>query len=356
MVDALIPTVSDRIKTMTEYSLMDVISCEVTKSESGEYTLKMTYPINGASADMLLLYNRINCITSRADTLTQPFVITKIEQNINGILTVTANHQTYLLSWYPVRAFEKASRTPSEAVSSLGNHAVRSPATDFLFVAAEESAEKKDFGFDRPTTMREAFYGSGGLLDVYGGCIIASGRTLKWTQEQTVVIPKGVIRYGVNLQKFRRSFDASDTYSHAYVYWKNGDEMVQASELVQLTSETDFTAATTIDLSNEFSTAPTAAQLTAKAQELAVQRKLTSPEISLDISFVPLRLTDEYKHMTWLEEVDLFDIVTVEVPMYGASTTARITKTQFDVLSENYKKISVGNLSRSLDRTIARLI
>ena len=54
--------------------------------------------------------------------------------------------------------------------------------------------------------------------------------------------------------------------------------------------------------------------------------------------------------------LDLFDTVTVDVPMYGSSTTARVTRTQFNVLEENYKKISVGNLLRRLDRTIAQLI
>lgn len=158
------------------------------------------------------------------------------------------------------------------------------------------------------------------------------------------------------ITKWKRVFDVSDAYTHAYVYWKNGDELVEAPGLVQLGGRSDFVAATVIDLSGEFETAPTAAQLTARAQELAAQRELTTPEVILDISFVPLRLTDEYKDMTWLEEVDLYDIVTVEVPMFGAQTNARVVKTQFDVLSENYKKISVGNLQRSLDRTIARLI
>ena len=204
--------------------------------------------------------------------------------------------------------------------------------------------------------MREAVFGSGGLLDVYGGYALTGSRFIKWYSKDSIGINKGYIRYGVNLTKWKRVFDVSDTYTHAYVYWKNGDELVQASGLVQLGGTSDFIAATVLDLSDEFESAPTTAQLTAKAQELAAQRELTTPEVSLDISFVPLRLTDEYKDMTWLEEVDLYDIVTVEVPMFGTSTKARVVKTQFDVLSESYKRILVGNLQRSLDRTIARLI
>ena len=352
----MIPYIEGRVETMLRYSLSDAISCEVTKAESGEYVLKMSYPVDGAFADMLLLYNQIKSITSRVDTVPQTFVISKIEQNINGVISVTANHLTYNFSGYPVKAFEKAKRTPQEALDALYANALRDPTTDALHSKAEASAVKQEFGFDRPTTMREAFFGSGGLLDVYGGYVIADGVWLEWREKSTVGRSKGYIRYGVNLTKWKRVFDVSDSYTHAYVYWKNGDELVEAPGLVQLGGTSDFSAATVLDLSGEFETAPTAAQLTARAQELAAQRGLTTPEVSLDISFVPLRLTDEYKDMTWLEEVDLYDTVTVEVPMFGTQTNARVVKTQFDVLSESYKRISVGNLQRSLDRTIARLI
>ena len=352
----MIPYISTNVTNAALYSLSDVISCEVAKSEAGECTLKMSYPVGGAYADMLVLYNHIRCISSRVDTVPLIFVISKIEQNINGVLSITANHITYELAGYPVKAFDKASRTPQEAAAALHANAVRDPAGDGLSVTADESTDAKEFGFDRPTTMREAVFGSGGLLDVYGGYAIVASRFIKWYSKDSVGGNKGYIRYGVNLIKWKRIFDVSDTYTHAYVYWKNGDELVQASGLVQLGGTSDFIAATVLDLSDEFESAPTTAQLTAKAQELAAQRELTTPEVSLDISFVPLRLTDEYKDMTWLEEVDLYDIVTVEVPMFGTHTRARVVKTQFDVLSESYKRISIGNLQRSLDRTIARLI
>ena len=352
----MIPMVADRVADAAGYALSDALSCEVTKTEDGEYSLKLEYPFNGDNANMLLLGNQIQSITSRVDTATQPFTICKIEQSINGILSVTAYHKMYALSGYPVRAFDKASRTPSEALDALYQNSPRNPSSYAMRILATESTQREEFGLDRPTTWRDAIFGNGGLLDVYGGYIVTDGNTLTWKPKPATAASKGIIRYGLNLQKFKRVYDASDMYTHAYVYWKNSDELVQVPGLVQLGVTAAFSAATILDLSDEFETAPTTAQLTQKAQELAAQRELTSPEVSLDISFVPLRLAEEYKHMTWLEEIDLFDTVTVDVPMYGSSTTARVTKTQFNVLEENYKKISVGNLLRRLDRTIARLI
>lgn len=352
----MIPYITKDGTQSITYVLHDVISCEVTKAENGEYTLRMDYPANGEFAEELTLRNRINAISSRASAMRQPFLISKIEQNITGVISVTANHITYDLAKYPVRAFEKDSRTPEEALSALDANSLRDPLTDSLYIIAEASTSKQEFGFKSPTTWREALYGRGGLLDVYGGCLVADGNSVKWCNESSFGSQKGTIRYGVNLTKFKRTYDVSDTYSHAYVYWKNGDTLVQCSGLVQLGNDSDFLGATVLDLSTEFDTTPSTAQLEQKAKDVAWQRELTNAEVSLDISFVPLRLTDEYKGMTWLEEIDLFDRVKVEVPMYGGYAYARITKTKFDVLAENYTRITVGNLGRSLDRTIARLI
>lgn len=356
MVDAVIPNITKDSATLTKYALNDVISCEVTKSESGEYTMRMDYPVDGVFVQELTLRNQINVITSRASANTQPFLISKIEQNIDGVLSVTANHITYELSKYPVRAFESTSRTPEEAISALHENALRNPVSGGFYVQAEASSTKQKFGFSRPTTLREALYGNGGLLDVYGGVLVSDGRVVKWYNENSVGEQKGVIRYGVNLSAFKRTYDISDTYSHAYVYWKSGDTLVQCPELVALGEDSDFLGATVLNLSEDFEEAPTTEQLAQKAKEIARSRGLINPEVSLDISYVPLRLTDEYRGMTWLKELELFDEVTVEVPMYGSSSYARVTKTQFDVLSENYKRITVGNLGRSLERTIARLI
>lgn len=352
----MIPVITSNGATLARYSLVDAITCEVTKSENGEYTLRMDYPANGVFAEQIVLRNQINAITSRASSAQEPFLISKIEQNINGVISVTANHRTYDLSKYPVRAFEKSRMTPQGAISALLDNCLRDPSTHSLYVLSEASDEKQEFGFDSPKTLREALYGSDGLLAVFGGVLAVSGNSVIWRDKNSSGASKGTIRYGVNLSKFRRTFDISDMYSHAYVYWKSGETLVQCQQLVQLGSNADFLGATVIDLSSEFDEEPTTEALEAKAREIAQQRELTDAEISLDISFVPLRLTDEYKEMTWLEEIDLFDKVSVEVPMYGSKTYSRVSKIKFDVLSESYKSITVGNIGRSLDKTIARLI
>lgn len=365
----MIPFVSDNASTVALNSLGDATKCIVEKSESGKYILQLETTYDGEHADMLIAGNYIFARSSRADPVLERFKISKISQNIDGVISVEANHKTYDLGRYPVRAFAKASRTPAEAVAALYANAVRDPGPESLFLTAADTDSAKEFGFDRPVSFREAVYGTGGLIDVYGGCIKSSVHTMSWHKTDFIGTEKGTIRYGVNLLKYKRSVDISDTYSHAYVFWSgmvdilddNGEKagseekLVEVPGLVQLTSSKSFTGATIIDLSDEFEAEPTTDQLAEKAQTLAVQRALQSPEIALDISFVPLRLTDEYKDLTFLEEVDLFDTVSVDVPMYGA-TKARVTRTKFNVLTENYDQITLGNARNGVLKLIARLI
>ena len=350
----MIPLIATSFSSDARYALNDVVSCTVKKSEAGDYVLKLECPHNGANADMLIAGNYIFAPSSRADSSLQWFVITKITQDIKGLVSVEAKHRTYALSYYPVRAFEKASYTPEEAVAALYTNALRDPAAGSLYLSASDTDSAKEFGFTRPVSFREAVYGNGGLIDVYGGCVLANGNTLVWYKKDSIGENKGVIRYGVNLQKYKRTVDISDTYSHAYVYWVGTGSKTEVPSLVQLGGSETFTAATTLDLSSEFDSKPTEVQMTNRALELASQRELISPEVTLDISFVPLRLTDEYKDLTFLEEVDLFDTVSVDVPMYGI-TKARVTETNFDVLAETYTRISVGNVDNSFGRLIARI-
>lgn len=335
----------------------DAISCVVTKNKEGDYYLEMEYPVNGAYADRLVCGNYVGARSSRADPEEQRFQIKQVEQDIAGVIRVTAHHSTYNLSAYPVKAFDKSSCTPAQAIKKIMSNAVRDPNTDSLFLTTESVGTAKEFGFDAPVTVREAIYGSGGLIETYGGVIKSNLNGAWWLANDDVGDFKGTIRYGVNLISCVRTFDVSDTYSHAYVYFDTGEERIAVSGLVQLGSDATFTAATLMDLSDEFGEdeVPTTEQLKSKAVEIAVQRQLTSPILTLEIEFVPLRLTDDYKHMTWLEEVDLYDTVRVEVPMFG-TTKAMITETQFDVLAENYNAVVVGNTNRTIGRTLAALL
>lgn len=82
------------------------------------------------------------------------------------------------------------------------------------------------------------------------------------------------------------------------------------------------------------------------------------PEVSMTVSYQPLWETEEYKNTAPIESVKLCDTVTVIFEKLGVHTTAKVTKTVYNVLLNRYDSISVDsdwnkNKTRDLSGTIA---
>ena len=77
------------------------------------------------------------------------------------------------------------------------------------------------------------------------------------------------------------------------------------------------------------------------------------PKVSLDVSFEQLAQTQEYALSALLEEVRLCDTVRVEFPALGVTAESKCIKTEYDVLTDKYKKLTLGENKASLSTTIA---
>ena len=88
----------------------------------------------------------------------------------------------------------------------------------------------------------------------------------------------------------------------------------------------------------------------AEAEKYFNTHKVVSPDVNLDISFIDLAGTEEYKNVMPLEQIHLCDIVHVEYPEFGISVALKVIRTEFDVIGERYNKISLGNTKTDLAR------
>lgn len=77
------------------------------------------------------------------------------------------------------------------------------------------------------------------------------------------------------------------------------------------------------------------------------------PAISLDVSFVALWQTEDYKDIAPLERVRLCDTVTVLFENLGVSAKAKVISTVYNVLLDRYDHIEIGNAKSTLAGTIA---
>ena len=73
---------------------------------------------------------------------------------------------------------------------------------------------------------------------------------------------------------------------------------------------------------------------------------------SLEVSFVDLVQSTEYGDYAALETVNIGDIVTVDFPLYGVSKSKECVKTEYDVLSDSYITLTLGELTDTLASTI----
>ena len=329
--------------------LADATSCKVQEDRNGAFTLSMTYPISGIHyADIVIG----GCIKAKPNELADPqlFRIYHISKPLNGMVTIDAQHLSYDLSKAVVKPFSAKGITAvtsgmiSNMIGGIG----------FSFSSDINNGDSH-FTNDHPQSFRALLGGQeGSVLDVFGG-------EYEFNNEKVILhAHRGsdngvVIRYGKNLTSVQQDENIESTYTAVYPYVLNSDQETIAGDLqtVVSTSEPKILA---LDLSSEFKEedgTPTAAQINAKAQEYIKANNIGVPKVSLDVSFVQLWQTQEYKEIAPLERVSLCDTVTVKYEKLGVDAKAKVITTVYDVLAERYDSITLGDAKSSLASTIA---
>lgn len=140
--------------------------------------------------------------------------------------------------------------------------------------------------------------------------------------------------------------DWVDNYMNYFVYWEE-----------RYSDDYPFSRIISMDLSSIFQDQPTERLLKRYTSDYINSTSLTSNSINLDISFVALWQTEEYKDIAPLERVNLCDTVTVDLKSENSvnSVKLKVIKTEYDVLAERYNRIELGNSTSSLSNTISSI-
>lgn len=360
-------------------ALSDAISCVVYEERNGEYELTMTYPVGGIHFDEIHDRAIIYAIPSPYRT-PQPFRIYCIDSPLNGIVTIHAHHLSYDLSGIPVEPFEAG--TCAMALLGLTAHSI---VTNPFSVNTDKSVTAP-YKLKVPTSFRACLGGQeGSILDVYG-----KGEYEFDKYDVNLWVNRGSdngvrIAYGKNITDFNMEKNLESVTTGVYPYWSDleGEELVEIpgriikiydptnptyllesggaylteAEDKYLTVQTpfNFNNILPLDLSSEFDEKPTPEELRARAEKYIKDNSLGTPRISIDVSFIDLGQTEEYKDLAGLEACDLCDTVTVEFPMYGISVKAEIVRIETDVLLERYNSVEIGDARTSIADTIAKL-
>lgn len=324
--------------------LSSCISCLVTEERNGIFECEFQYPITGKHYEEIQ-EGRIITVSHDERGDRQPFIIYRRSAVLGGVVTFNAHHVSYLLNNIILNPFEATS--PAGAFAAIPNHSMGPNPFDFW---TDNVTAGGTIAVTVPTAVRAFLGGSeGSFLDRYGGEYEWDGYTVKNHAHRGS--NNGVtIRYGKNLTKLEQEVDALDLYDSVVPYWVS-EETVVFGGVVTGTGQT-AKLMRALDLSSYYEEAPTVAQLETRAQTFLDSNQPWIPKENINIDFVALWQTEEYKDIAPLERVQLCDTVTVVYTDLGVQATAKVIEVVWDAILERYNKIEIGDTRSSFANTI----
>lgn len=336
--------------------LADAVSCVVTEERNGKYELELEYPVSGKHYGEIQ-EGAIICAVPSDGKEKQPFVVYEISKPLKGVVTVYAEHVSYLLTKSVAMPFTATSAP--DAMAGISVAAV----TQIPFQFWTSVTTSADFSNTEPTSIRSLLGGmAGSILDVYGGEYEWDKWTVKLHNNRGQ--DRGVtIRYGKNLTDLTSTTSTADAYTGIVPYARWSDEQGHESVLtlpekvVWNEHRTDyaFDMAVPMDFSDQFSgdSAPTESELREISTAYINRSNSWQIDTNLKVSFVALWQTEEYKNIAPLQRVNLCDIVTVIHPELGVNAQLKVVKTEYDVLQERYNSLELGYLKSNFGTQVA---
>ena len=350
MIPILYEKTETEFKTLGIGPLSDAISCEVTEERNGSYELRMAYPITGVHYSDIT-NEAIICAIPADGADAQPFRIYKISRPINGKISVYAEHLSYQLSHIVVMPF-----TAHGAVNTLSGLIDNSIGDQPFSVWTDIANGTTEYNQKVPASFRSRLGGvSGSVLDCFGGEYEFDQWAVKLHAHRGT--DRGVsIEYGKNLVSVRQEENIANVVTGVVPMWKSndGNTVVTLPEVMIESEYADrytFKRNIVYDFSSDFQDQPTEEELRAKAESYVSSNLIGVPEVSIDVDFVALSDTEEYKDLE-RERINLCDTVTVRFAELGIDTTAKVVKTVYDVLGERYTKVSIGSVKASIVDTV----
>ena len=330
---------------------LEPTSCTVVEERNGQYELACTVPVDSPHfADIRI--NMILAVVPSDGATVQAFRIYQINEPLNGLVTLSARHISYDLSYNTVMPFTAS--TCAAALVGLNTYAVETQPFSFW----TDKSVTASFKVATPQPIRACLGGQqGSVLDVYGGVYEWDNWTVKlWNQRGS---DNGVtLRYGKNITDLSQEQNLENVVTGIVPFWASEDTIVTLPEKsVDSTyaSQYPYKRTVPVDFSSDWDNAPTEAQLRARAQAYITANKIGVPKVSIKVSFVALWQTEEYKDIAPLERVHLCDTVHIVFERYGIDASAEVVRTEWDCLTERYLSIELGEARANLANTLVKI-
>ena len=339
MIPCLYRETEEQFNTNGIGKLCDAFSCLVTEKRNGSYELKLGYPSDGIHAEDLVEGNIILAKPAERTTA-QPFRIYKITTPLTGLLEINARHIQYQENFITVSPFSAVGS--QAAMAAISSHVTT--ACPFSFWTDIDSSAT--FTITSPATVRGCLGGmDGSMLDTYGGEYEWDMYTAKLHGHRGA--DHGVkIVYGKNLIDFKMERNIENMITGVHPYWKHSEDGTLKElpeKVVTVEGERHYEKISVLDCTSQFEEAPTDEQLRNYVKSYLKNTSLTEPDIDIKIDFAQLWQLPGYADIAEAERVSLCDTVHVYISKLGIEVSCKVTETEYDVLLERYKSITLSN-------------
>ena len=334
--------------------LVDTISCLVVEEINGMYELELAYKA-GSFLSKLLVEDNIIKAKANDEHDPQLFRIYYVSEEINGTITVRAEHISYDLRGNFLESIMLTNVNCQEAGRQMLNNLAEP--TNFTFKSNIEHIS--NYNISRCNGL-EAIKGKrGSLVDTFGN----GPKLIRDNFNISLVKDRGknnnvLISYRKNMTGYKRELDLTNLVTKIYPFALKQVEETSVEELIVLPerflvsknyNKYSKGKIASLDYSSEESVKDVKS-LRTLAEKWFNDTKQDEPDINYQIEFVNLYKTDNYKNLGLenLENVCLDDTVTIRDYRFGLDVEARVIKTVYNTLNEKYEKIELGKFKDSL--------
>lgn len=335
--------------------LPDAIRAAVTEEENGAFTLELIYPFDGFNGDKLQPGNLIFCKARPSDTTGEPFRIYDVIESINRTISVKCNHISYDAAYEVFTGYPNTSVTgiiaACDALNNyrLGNGFIR------VWYDGIDTTDLIDLNIGNIKMLSEMLSGSGSLLEAFGGQYRYQYRPDLEREVIYLCARRGVdrdisITYSYNLMDFERERNNTEKVSTIIAYQEremNGN-IQRLYEVFTEDPSAPLTRRMLINVSDRVAWGATRAEIKDAVDEILNGKDVTELFHSITAAVVPSIQfgIDETK-------LDLCDTVLVKYPELGVSERLKITKVVYNVLTDHYDSVELGDLKKNVADTIA---
>ena len=334
------------------------IKSTVTEERNGSFYLEATVLIDDIVYPKIQEDNIIKADASKT-LKDQRFRIKRVVDKHDGTAEIYAEHVSYLTAELTLKPEVTINGDARVALEQWKANIVEdNPFSVYSDITTDNSTKWR---IDKVANPRQALGGvEGSLLDTYGGEYRFDNYRISLLKKRGNPA-NTVLAYGRNITDFEQERNIENVYTSIYPYaiqTKDEKETMVTIDgyVVDCENIGNYPNRRTkpVDFSSEFESeeVPTKAKLKQLAEQYVKDNEIGIPKVSIKVSFLDLSQSPDYAEFKHLEELSLCDDVKIIYPKLGVNTTSEVIRTVWNVLTDSYDEIEIGEKRMTLSTVI----